>query len=43
MIQATLNSELRNDFLPSIYHLAISTNEVRRNLSAQEARFLADA
>jgi hypothetical protein len=43
MIQASLSAELRNDFLPSVYHLVISTNEVRRNLSTQEARFLANA
>ncbi len=43
MIQATLNAELRNDFWISAYHLVISTNEVRRSLIAQQARFLADA
>ncbi len=34
MIQAKLDAELQNDFLPRAYHLVISTNEVRRNLVA---------
>jgi hypothetical protein len=35
MIQAMLDAEIPNDFLLSTYHLVISTNEVRRNLTAQ--------
>jgi hypothetical protein len=42
MIQAKLSSVL-NYGMTNAYHLVISTNKVRRNLIAQQSRFLADA